>query len=78
MNNRNPIENYQQVMYNPEAFDSYMRSIDEQLKAAGVDIEGRVLVALPEISRELNCIISSESELASQINRWFQDRYDNR
>lgn len=74
----NFLEIYQQVMNNPEAFDTYMKSVDKRLKAAGIDIPGRTFVALPEISREFNCIISSDDELHKRVNRWFEDRYGDR
>jgi hypothetical protein len=72
------LEIYQQVMHNPEAFDIYMKSVDKRLKAAGIDIPGRTFAALSEISREFNCIISFDDELAKRVNKWFQDRYGDR
>ncbi len=74
----NSLENYQQVMCNPEAFDTYLKSVDKRLKAAGIDIPGRPLAALCEISRELKCIISPNDEFSKQINKWFQHRYGDR
>lgn len=65
-------------MCNPEAFDTYMKSVDKRLKVAGIDIPGRPVAAFCEISRELKCIISPDDEVFKRINKWFQHRYGDR
>jgi|GEM_PF-3189485 len=67
-----------EIIQNPDAFESFMREINEELKDEQVPIEGRSLGALSKVSERYQCMLGWTDEEGAAISRWFHSRYGER
>ena len=68
----------QRLLTNPVEFEAYLDEIDKRLAFREVKIQARPLMAMCEISKELNCTIVMGDEFFNKLDSWYRQRYADR
>lgn len=74
------IKNYTKghLTTNLKDFKIYMEEIDQKLIKKNITIPRRPMLAILEISKDLNCSIAWEETFGKMIFAWYDEKYDKR